>query len=425
VIKPCRNSALISELENPMQALKGVKIVDLSRALSGPFCTMVLADLGADVIKIEPGPTGDMSRTWGPFDRGVSTYYLSCNRNKRGMCIDFRRPEGLATIQRLIDDADVVIENFKPGTLESMGLGFEVLSARNPRLILGSINAFGADGPMSSWPGFDQIAQGYSGLMSLTGFVDGDPTRTGTAIGDLTSGMWLVTAVMAALLERSTTGRGQHVSTSLLASLVGLLSVHGQRYLSLGDVPRRTGNAHSVIAPYGVFQTLDGPLNLAPITSAMWGRLCVLLDLPSLPEDPRFATNEARVERREELKAILESRLKTRSKHAWTELFIEAGLPAGPINTLDEVFDDPQVLHSQLTETLNHPTLGALRQVVTPVFSATDSAASRPPPLLGEHTIEVLREAGFDAASINALLAANVVFQNTDDSSAHATGTAQ
>ncbi|WP_416195331.1 CaiB/BaiF CoA transferase family protein [Pseudomonas sp. 10S4] len=366
-----------------------------------------------------------MSRTWGPFDRGVSTYYLSCNRNKRGMCIDFRRPEGLATIQRLIDDADVVIENFKPGTLESMGLGFEVLSARNPRLILGSINAFGADGPMSSWPGFDQIAQGYSGLMSLTGFVDGDPTRTGTAIGDLTSGMWLVTAVMAALLERSTTGRGQHVSTSLLASLVGLLSVHGQRYLSLGDVPRRTGNAHSVIAPYGVFQTLDGPLNLAPITSAMWGRLCVLLDLPSLPEDPRFATNEARVERREELKAILESRLKTRSKHAWTELFIEAGLPAGPINTLDEVFDDPQVLHSQLTETLNHPTLGALRQVVTPVFSATDSAASRPPPLLGEHTIEVLREAGLDAASINALLAANVVFQDTDDSSAHATGTAQ
>jgi formyl-CoA transferase len=408
-----------------MQALQGIKIVDLSRALSGPFCTMVLADLGADVIKIEPGPSGDMSRTWGPFDRGVSTYYLSCNRNKRGMCIDFRHPEGLATIQRLIDDADVVIENFKPGTLESMGLGYDVLSARKPRLILGSINAFGADGPMSRWPGFDQIAQGYSGLMSLTGFVDGDPTRTGTAIGDLTSGMWLVTAVLAALLERSTTGRGQHVSTSLLASLVGLLSVHGQRYLSLGDVPRRTGNAHSVIAPYGVFQTLDGPLNLAPITSAMWGRLCVLLDLPSLPDDPRFASNEARVERREELKAILESRLKTRSKHAWTELFTEAGLPAGPINTLDEVFDDPQVLHSQLTETVTHPTLGAVRQVVTPVFSATDSAASRPPPLLGEHTLEVLREAGFDNASINALLTANVVFQDTNDSPTHATGTAQ
>ena len=409
-----------------MQALQGVKIVDLSRALSGPFCTMVLADLGADVIKIEPGPTGDMSRTWGPFDRGVSTYYLSCNRNKRGMCIDLRHPEGLTTIERLIDDADVVIENFKPGTLENMGLGYEVLSARNPRLVMGSINAFGADGPMSSWPGFDQIAQGYSGLMSLTGFVDGDPTRTGTAIGDLTSGMWLVTAVLAALLERERTGRGQHVSTSLLASLVGLLSVHGQRYLSLGDVPRRTGNAHSVIAPYGVFQTKDGPLNLAPITSAMWGRLCVLLDLPELPDDPRFATNEARVERRDELREILESRLKTRSKREWTSLFVDAGLPAGPINTLDEVFDDPQVLHSQLTETLTHPTLGALRQVVTPVFCATASVVSRPPPLLGEHTVEVLREAGIDAASINALLAADIVFQNSDDmTGAQSTGTAQ
>ncbi|QLG92854.1 CoA transferase [Pseudomonas yamanorum] len=404
-----------------MQALQGIKIIDLSRALSGPFCTMVLADLGADVIKVEPGPAGDMSRTWGPFDRGVSTYYLSCNRNKRGLCVDFRSPRGLDTLQQLIDGADVVIENFKPGTLDSMGLSYEVLSARNPRLILGSINAFGSDGPMSSWPGFDQIAQGYSGLMSLTGFSDGDPTRTGTAIGDLTSGMWLVTAVLAALLERERTGRGQHVNTSLLASLVGLLSVHGQRFLSLGDVPRRTGNAHSVIAPYGVFQTQDGPLNLAPITSAMWGRLCALLDLGELPDDPRFASNEARVERREELKAILESRLKTRSKREWTELFIAAGLPAGPINTLDEVFNDPQVLHSQLTQTLSHPTLGALRQVVTPIFNNAGTAADReqrPPPLLGEHSVAVLQEAGFDPASIQALLKANVLYQ-------HSTGAAQ
>ena len=395
-----------------MQALQGIKIIDLSRALSGPFCTMVLADLGADVIKVEPGPDGDMSRTWGPFDRGVSTYYLSCNRNKRGVCVDFRTPQGLDTLQQLIDGADVVIENFKPGTLESMGLGYPVLSARNPRLILGSINAFGSDGPMSSWPGFDQIAQGYSGLMSLTGYNDGDPTRTGTAIGDLTSGMWLVTAVLAALLERERSGLGQHVHTSLLASLVGLLSVHGQRYLSLGDVPRRTGNAHAVIAPYGVFRTLDGPLNLAPITSAMWGRLCGLLDLPELPHDPRFASNEARVERRDELKAILEARLKTRSKRDWTARFIAAGLPAGPINTLDEVFADPQVLHCGLTRTVNHPTLGTLRQVVTPVFSAAEPATSqRPPPLLGEHSIEVLQEAGFAPATIQSLLKANVLLQ--------------
>ncbi|MFM0648364.1 CaiB/BaiF CoA-transferase family protein [Paraburkholderia bryophila] len=403
-----------------MQALQGIKVVELSRALSGPFCSMVLADLGADVIKVEPGPSGDMSRTWGPFDRGVSTYYLSCNRNKRGVCIDFRQPEGLAAIHRLIDGADVVIENFKPGTIESMGLGYDVLSARNPRLVMGSINAFGADGPMSSWPGFDQIAQGYSGLMSLTGFADGDPTRTGTAIGDLSSGMWLAMAILSALLERERTGRGQHVSTSLLASLVGLLSVHGQRYLSLGDIPRRTGNAHSVIAPYGVFETADGPLNLAPITSDMWLRLCQLLDLPALPDDARFATNEARVAHRDELKSMLEARLKTRGKREWTELFIGAGLPAGPINTLDEVFADPQVQHCGLVETLEHPTLGVLRQVVTPVTSSTEAGelakhtSRHAPPALGEHTVDVLREAGFDTAAIDALLATKTVHQTGD-----------
>jgi formyl-CoA transferase len=270
---------------------------------------------------------------------------------------------------------------------------------------------------MSGWPGFDQIAQGYSGLMSLTGFADGDPTRTGTAIGDLSSGMWLAMAVLSALLERERTGRGQHVSTSLLASLVALLSVHGQRYLSLGDIPRRTGNAHAVIAPYGVFETADGPLNIAPITSDMWLRLCQLLELPALPDDPRFETNEARVVHRDELKAALETRLKTRSKREWTELFIGVGLPAGPINTLDEVFDDPQVRHCRLVETLEHPTLGALRQVLTPVSSAAVSGDSshrlsrHAPPGLGEHTVDVLREAGFDEVSIEALLADKTVHQ--------------
>ena len=261
-----------------MESLKGIKVVDLTRALSGPFCAMTLADFGADVIKVEPLPGGDMSRGWGPLDRGISTYFLSCNRNKRSICVDFRKPEGLEVIGRLIESADIVLENFKPGTMDRMGLGYETLSRRNRRVILGSISAFGADGPLSDWPGFDQIAQGYSGLMSLTGYPDGDPTRTGTAIGDLTSGMWLTTALFAALLDRERTGTGQHVATSLLSSLVGLLTVHAQRYLSLGDVPKRTGNAHSVIAPYGVFETADGPLNLAPITSDMWLRLCMVLD---------------------------------------------------------------------------------------------------------------------------------------------------
>jgi crotonobetainyl-CoA:carnitine CoA-transferase CaiB-like acyl-CoA transferase len=401
-----------------MHALQGIKVVDLSRALSGPFCSMALADLGADVIKVEPGPTGDMSRSWGPFDRGVSTYYLSCNRNKRGLCVDFRHPRGLDAVRRLIRDADVVIENFRPGTLDAMGLGYDTLSADNPRLVLGSITAFGAHGPLRDWPGFDQIAQGYAGLMSLTGFEDGEPTRTGTAIGDLSAGMWLTTAIVAALFERTHTGRGRQVGTSLLESLVGLLSVHGQRYLSLGQVPRRTGNAHAVIAPYGVFETADGPLNLAPITTDMWRRLCDVLDLRALIDDPRFATNEARVAHRDALKTLLETRLRTRGKRDWTACFVAAGLPAGPIHTLDEVFDDPQVAHCGLVDTLDHPALGALRQVVTPLAGADGAPGGQPsstrraPPELGEHTVEVLREAGFGTAEIDALLNSRAVFQH-------------
>src|SRR5690606_2060092 len=228
----------IKETNSMSLPLAGLKVLDLTRALSGPFSTMILADLGAEVIKVEPTPDGDMVRQWGPFDEDISVYYLSANRNKKGIGVDFRSPEGLALIRQMALKSDIVVENFKVGTMESMGLGYEELAREHPELIMASISGFGRKGPAKSWAGFDQIAQGYSGFMSLTGTVESGPTRVGTAIGDLTAGMWVVIGILAAVVERKSTGRGQHVETSLLAGLMGLLSVQGQRYLSVGEVPQ-------------------------------------------------------------------------------------------------------------------------------------------------------------------------------------------
>lgn len=393
--------------------LAGIRVVDLTRALSGPFCSMILADLGADVIKVEPMSTGDMIRTWGPFDKGISAYYLSTNRNKRGIAVNFRDARGLDLIRGMCEKADVVVENFKSGVMSDMGLDYPRLSAANPGLVFGSITGFGSDGPMGSWPGFDQIAQGYSGLMSLTGQPESGPTRVGTAIGDLTSGMWTAIGIVSALFSRQQNGRGQHVETSLLASLIGLLSVQGQRYLSLGEVPGPTGNVHPVIAPYGVFETKDGPLNLAPATPDMWVKLCKLLELEALLDDPRFIDNAARMQHRNALKEIIDARLKLRTKMEWTEAMIPLGIPAGPINTLSDVFDDPQVRHCRLVEEVEHPLLGALKQVANPIKldAFKDGSVRMPPPLLGEHTFEVLGEFGHTRDGLQQLSNEGVIAQ--------------
>src|SRR5690554_2051950 len=298
--------------------LSGITVLDLTRALSGPFCSMILADLGANVIKVEPSPNGDMVRQWGPFDEDISVYYLSANRNKKGIGVDFRNPEGLALIRRLALESDIVVENFKVGTMEKMGLGYEALSAERPDLIMASISGFGSKGPARDWAGFDQIAQGYSGFMSLTGTAESGPTRVGTAIGDLTAGMWIVIGILSAVIARKNTGKGQHVETSLLASLMGLLSVQGQRYLSVNEVPEPCGNVHPVIAPYGTFETADGPLNLAPATQAMWHKLCSILELDALATDPRFLTNADRMQNRHVLKEKLEESLKRKTRMEWT-----------------------------------------------------------------------------------------------------------
>ena len=395
-------------------ALAGVKVLDLTRALAGPFCTMTLADLGADVIKLEPMPAGEMSRQWGPRDKDVTVYFLSANRNKKGIAVDLRKPEGLALARRLALASDVVVENFKVGTMENMGLGYDDLSREKPGIIVASISGFGPEGPARSWAGFDQIAQGYSGFMSLNGTADSGPMRTGVAIGDLTAGMWLTTAVLAALLERQHTGRGQHVQTSLLASLMALLTFQGQRYLSLGQVPQATGNDHPVITPYGTFDAADGPMNLAPATQAMWVKLCSLLGLDSLVTDSRFLTNAERSQNRDALKALIEGSLKTKTRMEWTRIMLDNGIPAGPINNLADIFADAQVQACRLVQSVDHPIVGDLKLVASPMTFSGQSAGESlrsAPPLFGQHTTQVLADCGVADDEIERLIEQGVVHQ--------------
>ena len=395
-----------------MLPLQGLKVLDLTRALSGPFCSMIMADLGAEVIKVEALPDGDMSRDWGPFDHEISTYFLSANRNKKSIAIDFRKPEGLALIKKMALQSDVLIENFRVGTLANMGLDDTSLQAGNPGLVLASISGFGSKGPASEWAGFDQIAQGYSGYMSLSGTEESGPVRVGTAIGDMLAGMWLSIGVLSALMQRKETGVGQRVETSLLAGLIGVLSVQGQRYLNLGEVPKPLGNSHPVIAPYGTFQTADGPLNLAPATQGMWLNLCKLLGLEHLADDPRYQTNVERMKNRDSLQVEIEAVLIHHPRMYWTPRMIEIGIPAGPINKMDDVFADAQVQALKLVESVAHPLLGMVRQVGFPVRmeGIPEGASVRSaPPLLGQHTREILFGFGMSDAEVDRLISSGIV----------------
>ena len=394
--------------------LHAIRVLDLSRALSGPFCTMILGDLGADVNKVEPTPGGEMMRAWGPFHNGIGVFYLSVNRNKRSLAVDFRSPDGLAILHRLATQVDVIVENFKPGTAEKLGLDYDALREVNPRLVYASITGFGRDGPYGTWPGFDQIAQGMSGLMSISGFADGEPTRVGVPIGDLVAGMWLSIGITAALNQRHETGMGQRVDTSLLASLVGMLCVQGQRYLSIGDVPGRVGNDHPVIYPYGSFTAKDGPINVAAATPEMWSRLCRVLDLEFLEHAPDFFDNSVRLKNRDSLRQLLNTRLATRDVIDWTTELIAAGVPAGPIYTLDQVFDDPHVQHNRYAETVEHPVLGRLRQLANPLRmdSFGEQTVRMHPPLLGGHSAEVLSGLGYSQAEIDRFVAAGTIIES-------------
>lgn len=386
-------------------ALRGVRVLDLTRYLAGPYCTMLLGDMGADVVKLEP-PTG--GRDFGGGATQANYFFLSVNRSKRSATLDLRTPAGLDAFRRMAAQADVVVENFRPSVMPELGLGADALRAVNPRLIYCNVSGFGFDGPYAERPGFDQIAQGMSGLMSVTGTEQ--PTRVGIAIGDVLAGIFAAHGIALALYHRERTGVGQVVSTSLLEALVGVLSWSAGIYFASGTPPPLAGNHHPLAAPYGVHRARDRAFNIACGNDRQWRALCAALDLPHLPEEARFATPLARVAERAALTAALEARLATRDAAEWVALLTAVDVPSGPINDMAEVFADPQVLARAMYVELPHPALGVLKTTGVPVkLSASPGAVERLPPELGADTDAVLSAYGFTAAEVAALRSAGAI----------------
>jgi crotonobetainyl-CoA:carnitine CoA-transferase CaiB-like acyl-CoA transferase len=388
-----------------------VRVLDLSRILSGPFATMVFADLGADVIKLENPDTGDDTRQWAPPYQGdQSAYFLAINRNKRGIAVDLKTDRGRDIAQRLADGADILVENFRPGAAGRLGLGYAELSARNPRLIYASISGYGQTGPYASQPGYDAIAQALGGVVSVTGAADGEPVRVGTPVADIGAAMWAAIGVLAALHARATTGHGDWIDISLLDGQIAWLTYVAGGYFATGEVPRRYGSAHPTIVPYQALRTGDGYLMVAVGNDTLWQRFAPLLGLPELVDDPRFATNPDRVVHRAELIPLIEEALAARGSAAWAEEMSRAGIPAGAINTVDQALAHPQVVARDMVLTTEHPTAGTLRMPGSPLkLSRHSTSVRRPPPLLGQHTDEVLGELGYSADDIGALRKDGVV----------------
>src|SRR6266545_5886012 len=379
-----------------MQPLHGIRVLDLSRVLAGPYCTMVLGDLGADVIKVE-SPEGDETRGWGPpfagEARGESAYYLCVNRNKRSIVVDFKTEDGRATLHELIKHSDVLLENFRPGTLGRFSLDFESASAINPNLIYCSISGFGQTGPLRDKPGYDFMIQAMGGLMSITGEPDGEPMKVGVAVADLFAGQNAVIAILAALQVRTHTGNGQHLDISLFDSQLGMLANVASNFLISGNLPGRYGNAHANIVPYQSFQASDAWFIVAVGNDKQFEKLCEVIGTLELGSDARFALNSERVKNRDDLLSILKSIFLTRTVGEWLTVLEAASIPCGPINTLDKVFAMPQVRAREMLIEMDHSTIGKLPLVGSPLkFSATPVDYKLPPPRLGEHTEQILKE---------------------------------
>jgi crotonobetainyl-CoA:carnitine CoA-transferase CaiB-like acyl-CoA transferase len=371
--------------------LEGVKVLDLSRVLAGPYATMVLADLGADVVKVEHPERGDDTRHWGPpFAGGESAYFLSVNRNKRSVGVDLKRPEGSEKIRKLAADADVVIENMKRGALEKMGLGYAALKELNPGLVYCSITGFGP-GKDGDRPGYDFLIQARAGIMGITGFPepDGEPTKVGVAIADIVCGLYAATAILAVLRRREATGKGARIEVPLFESTLSWLANRSQEYLVSGEDKGRLGNAHPTIVPYQTFDASDKQIAVAVGNDAQFERLCDAIGRAELADDERYATNPARVASREELVEILQQEFSKRAADEWVEKIREAGVPIGPVNALADVFADEHVSSSGILRDVDHPTAGMLKMLASPVLIDGERPPIRcPPPTLGQHTEE-------------------------------------
>jgi formyl-CoA transferase len=375
-----------------MQSLSGIRVLDLSRVLAGPYCTMVLGDLGADVIKVE-SPEGDETRGWGPpFAEGESAYFLCLNRNKRSIVVNFKTEEGRAILRQLVKHSDVLVENFRVGTLSRFSLDFGSVSAINRRLIYCSITGFGQTGPLRDKAGYDFMIQAMGGLMSITGERDGEPMKVGVAVADLFAGQNAVIAILAALQARTQTGRGQHLDISLLDSQAGMLANVASNYLISGNLPKRYGNAHANIVPYQSIQASDAWFVITVGNDKQFERLCEVLGNQELAHDPRFHLNSGRVENREELISLLKPIFLKKTAAEWLSTLEAAGIPCGPINTLDKVFAESQLEAREMLVHMRHPEIEDLKLVGSPLkFSETPVEYRLPPPRLGEHTEEVLK----------------------------------
>jgi len=372
--------------------LQGIRVLDLTRIIAGPYCAMVLGDLGAEVIKVEQPKIGDESRAWGPpWVKEVSAYFIAINRNKKSLTLNLKHPQGLEIFQGLVKTADVLLENFRPGTMDELGMGYEALREINPRLVYCDMTGYGTEGPYRDKPGVDVIVSAIGGLMSIMGESKGEPVKVGVPLTDVMTGLYAFGAIASALLLRVQTGRGQRISINLLAMQLATLINIGSNYLIGGIIPKRWGSAHPNIVPYEAHRAKDDYLIFGVINERMWKSFCTLLGMEELKDDPRFSANSQRLQNRQALIEIIDRKLAAKTVDEWIPLFDEAGIPCGPINSFDRVFSDPQVRHMGLVKEVNHPHYGPVKVVGPPAtFSESPIGIQSPPPMLGEHNEEVL-----------------------------------